>query len=355
MKVIKLFIAAISCLMISASPQNLSKQCFNSQPNDSGAFGSPLAMSGNYLAVGDPGANKVIIFNRNSDGRWLRTKEILTPKDSIFYKVGSGFGYDVALDRNILAVVALTRDRTSVDQKLIRAIYKVDLDQSHKIERIDTPIKEIFDGINVVADDGKIAFVTSGRNQSRKLISKVDILSANRTYSISNKKYNFLKNLALKSNLLVVGYSATPGGAWLFDLNQPDKKPYQLTITNSRFLTSVAISEQFVVVSLSSGVRELHENDKTLIKSIHSEANTIIDGIGELSLDGNILARLSFSDSFFLGKPKTLELFYIDEQSIPYRFQMRQAQFQDVLIKNNLLTTVQQTESSDKLCIESIF
>jgi hypothetical protein len=121
MKAVNLFIAAISCLMISSCHSSLLAQCFNSQPDDSMTFGNALAMSDNYLAVGDTQANRVIIYSRNKYGKWSRTKEILPPKDSVAYKIGSGFGKDVALDKSTLIIGSFTKQpRTNLENHLLK-------------------------------------------------------------------------------------------------------------------------------------------------------------------------------------------------------------------------------------------
>ena len=43
------------------------------KPDDSDLFGSSLAASDKYLAVGDPGANRVVIYLRQADNSWLRS------------------------------------------------------------------------------------------------------------------------------------------------------------------------------------------------------------------------------------------------------------------------------------------
>lgn len=96
MKIINLIVAAVSCLTISGCQYSFSAQCIKSLPSDSKAFGNALAVNEHYLAVGDPQANRVVIYTRNEHGKWLRTREILPPKDSIADKVGFGFGFDVA-------------------------------------------------------------------------------------------------------------------------------------------------------------------------------------------------------------------------------------------------------------------
>ena len=52
MRLIKLFIAAISCCLLSGCQSSLFAQCLFPQPGDSSRlFGNFLAMNDNYLAV----------------------------------------------------------------------------------------------------------------------------------------------------------------------------------------------------------------------------------------------------------------------------------------------------------------
>lgn len=85
MKIVNLFVAAISCLAIAASPSRLIKQCINSLPGDTDGFGYAIATYGKYLVVGDRHANHIVIYTRNKDNKWLRTREILPPKNSTAY------------------------------------------------------------------------------------------------------------------------------------------------------------------------------------------------------------------------------------------------------------------------------
>jgi hypothetical protein len=90
MKILNLFIAAISCLAIGASPPSLVKQCIDSLPNDSYSFGYSLATNNKYLVVGDPQLNHLVLYLRDKDGKWQRTREILPPKDSTAYRMHLG-------------------------------------------------------------------------------------------------------------------------------------------------------------------------------------------------------------------------------------------------------------------------
>ncbi|ELS03666.1 hypothetical protein Xen7305DRAFT_00033900 [Xenococcus sp. PCC 7305] len=80
--------------------------CLESRAGDSKSFGTSLAVDGDYLAVGDPEANRVVIYTRKTDGNWQRIHEINPPKRSLAVKRGYGFGYEVAINNSILAIRA---------------------------------------------------------------------------------------------------------------------------------------------------------------------------------------------------------------------------------------------------------
>ncbi|NJL53518.1 MAG: hypothetical protein HC930_17550 [Hydrococcus sp. SU_1_0] len=67
--------------------------CLESKPEDTYNFGQALAINDNYIAVGDPEANRVAIYSYDeSQNKWSRAREIYPPKNSIIDQVGSGFG-----------------------------------------------------------------------------------------------------------------------------------------------------------------------------------------------------------------------------------------------------------------------
>jgi len=61
-------------------------------------FGAAIAINQKYLAVGDYEANRVIIYTRDNSGQWIRTNQILPPKNSLPDQIGSGFGEQVQLE-----------------------------------------------------------------------------------------------------------------------------------------------------------------------------------------------------------------------------------------------------------------
>ncbi|NEQ99500.1 MAG: hypothetical protein F6K30_22820 [Cyanothece sp. SIO2G6] len=76
----------------------------SNQSGDSRKFGYALAVDGNYLAIGDPGANRVVLYHRGFRGRWRRMQNILPPEGSSTARAGLGFGYSLDLKDGILAI-----------------------------------------------------------------------------------------------------------------------------------------------------------------------------------------------------------------------------------------------------------
>ncbi|MEM8722875.1 MAG: hypothetical protein AAGE84_26925 [Cyanobacteria bacterium P01_G01_bin.39] len=111
--------------------------------DDSKLFGYSLAISSSYLAVGDPGANRVVIYHRQADSNWLRSYEIYPPKKSREY----GFGYDLALNDNVLIIHAYDYKDifASLNKKTLsnEEVYLASLDvsqiksQGNRIKRIE--------------------------------------------------------------------------------------------------------------------------------------------------------------------------------------------------------------------------
>ena len=89
---------------------NPNKTCFFPEANDSHYFGCSVVINGKYLAVGDIGANKVIIYTSNDSGQWNRTKEILPPKNLVLDREDSIFGNGLELDGDVLTISARIRN-----------------------------------------------------------------------------------------------------------------------------------------------------------------------------------------------------------------------------------------------------
>ncbi|WP_153009706.1 hypothetical protein [Mastigocoleus testarum] len=339
--------------------------CLLSEPGDSKSFGYALAISDRYLAVGDPEANRVLVYSHNRNQKWLRTREILPPKGSAAEVVGSGFGYDISLDKSTLVVGAYTEKHKPNNQEIFQytnqlgvsfsgGVYKVLLDKKAEVKRIDALSGGEISGFSVSADGGRIAFSIKEEEEPGGWIGKVNLLTEGNVKQIfsptNSAEQNFGVDIDLKNNLLLVGSTFDDtGAAWLFDLETSENKPQRLAVPNAHMGSTVAISDQFAVVGAVGGLTYATP-PKTLIKGIKDGSRTVIDGVGKLSLDKNTLARMRPPSSD--GEQQALlELFNLDDIATP-RLVKERRDIDRALLQNSLLTTVQKTSSGVKLCIE---
>lgn len=369
MKVIKLIITLISCLIVSSCQKISFPQCFKSLPNDSNSFGNSLAINNQYLLVGDLQANKVIVYSPDTSGKWVRKQEILPPKDSSVYRHGSGFGADLALDENILTISAFTQKRKINDPtnfEWTRSIYQTVLGQETKVKLISPIIPDELPDFFVAADRGRIAFTSSSIESSGKLDSKINIISHREAYYLPNpnniyaNEFNSFIDIAIRNNLLLVANPSnkTIGGAWLFDLNNLKQKPKWLSVPNALLGTTVAISDQFMAVGELFGDRitEIPNiSPKTFIKAINNDSTTIIGIHGKLSLDKNILAIMRYKVPGIIAwnNKDTLEVFRLDKDATPHRI-IKRKNISNALVQNSFLTTVQKKDSKIKICVEAL-
>ena len=71
---------------------NPDRVCFLPEAGDTNSFASSVAVNDKYLVVGDPGANRVVVYQKDTEGQWHREREIYPPENSIPYEAGNGFG-----------------------------------------------------------------------------------------------------------------------------------------------------------------------------------------------------------------------------------------------------------------------
>lgn len=351
--------------MISTCNSRSSSTCLESLSSDSQSFGHALAISDDYLAVGDPEANRVIIYSRSNDDKWLRTREILPPKSSATDKVRSGFGYDVSLDKSMLVIGAYTEKHKPNNQEGFQytnrlgvafsgAVYRVLLNKNADVERIDMLDEGEVSGFSVSADRGKIAFSIKREEQPGRWIGNVILLSEGQITPIASPTDNgadgFGADIALKKNFLLIGSPGDgTGAAWLFDIETLPNEPQKIAVDDAHLGSTVAISEKFAVVGAVGGLTYA-VSPKTLIKAIDDGSTTVTDGVGRLSLDRNVLARVRPRSSD--GEQQALlELFDLSDIAAPCLVEQRE-NIDRALLQNSLLTTVQKTIFGVKLCIE---
>ncbi len=362
MRIIYLIILVLSGLLLpKVSMSNPNQTCLTSEPGDSVSFGFSVAINNKYLAVGDPTANHVAIYIRDSQGKWFRSKEIVSPVDSIPDKIGRGFGRDLQLDEDVLVINALTsqntKDVTNPEDFQVRGIlnslfygrYLIRLNSETEVKAIDLPMKKKQGLVQFnLLSEGKIKQVTLPDNGEIAFGEDTGL------------GYNF----AFDNNLLLVGSPAYPqgGGAWLFDLNRSENKPLQLTIPDAYIGATVALNDQFAVVSdlLGETINDPKLPPKTLIRSLSNGSTTVIDSYGELSLSGNILAVMRFRSEDG-EQAALLEVFRLDNDAKPHLIIKRGHPIKRAWVQNNFLVTVQHHYFFDgrsskyvQLCLESV-
>ncbi|MEM9275574.1 MAG: hypothetical protein AAGA80_21810 [Cyanobacteria bacterium P01_F01_bin.143] len=344
---------------------NPKKICFFPETNDSkNFFGSSVVANDKYLAVGNASinrSNKVIIYVSDNSGRWSRTREILPPEDLALDREGSIFGQELELDGNILTISARVRnpDVSKDNSSLSQAVntfprysyrrYLINL-------RTDTDVQPIELLVQKEPESNLVRF-----NLLRQ--SKIEQFTlpdmGEKHLSVNESFYG--SKIALDQNLLLVGYSSSldnSGGAWLFDLAQPQTKPIKIAVEDAALGSTVAISQQFAAVGFNgvtwyypSGHRK---SPKTLIRNLNNGSTTVIDSFGELSLSENILAVMRPSSPDGEQRP-LLEVFRIDENTTPHLI-LRRTNVSRAKVQNKFLILVKYLRDFNysQICIEPL-
>jgi hypothetical protein len=344
-------------LLAKVSMTNSNQICFESEAGDTGSFGSYIAINDKYLAVGDPFANRVCIYTRNNSDQWTRTKYILPPINSVPYRVGQGFGNNLRIDNDALLIsdeVILIVPETEQYTKGI-----VDSEEFQFVESVPVYASIYLAKLSSEAEPERLKLFP---NTTPPGFSKFTMLSEGKVKQIAVPKSGeeqFGYSAALHKNLFLVGSPCfeTGGGAWLFELDKPEKKPLKLALPKTYLGTTVAISEQFAAVGNQGRFAGLTEDSdlprKILIRAIDSGATSVLDEVGIISLSENILAvmRPELPDE---EPPALLKVFYLDKNATPNLI-FRREKLKNALVQNGFLVTVEGTYSSGiRLCIESM-
>lgn len=325
-----------------------SDDCFDS-------FGASVVINNKYLAIGDFLSNRVVIYTRDNSGQWNRSRTILPPKDSVPDQFGIGFGKNLQLDGNFLIVsVSVFQELKYVTnpedfQEIIKSTcyfrerYLVNLD-------CETEVKPI--GLAIEKNPGLITFNLLSEGEIKKV-----------TLSDRGEK-GFGASFAYCQNMLLVGSPSyeEETGAWLYDLDRLEREPEKLASPNVLVGGTVALNEKFAAVSVigdHSGVFRiypqymLNKSQKTLIKAIDNGSTNVFNGIGELSLSGNILARMR-PLAPHVNQCGLLEVFRLDENATP-NFILRQEPVVNAFVQNCFLITVTDDHKSGfEVCVSSI-
>lgn len=336
---------------------NSNRVCFTSEPSDTGSFGSSVAINNKYLAVGDPYANRVSIYTRDNSQQWTRTNYILPPINSVPYKLGRGFGNNLRLDNDALLISDEIILITPETEQYTKGV--VDSEEFQFVESVPVYVSTYLAKLSSEAEPQRLKL---SPNTTPPGFSKFTMLSEGKVKQIllsKNGEENFGYSAALHNNLFIVGSPCfnTGGGAWLFELDQPEKQPLKLKLSNTYLGTTVAISEQFAAVGDRGRFAGFCEDSdlprKTLIRAIDSGATSVIDEVGIISLSENILAvmRPKVPDE---ESPALLKVFHLDKNATPNLI-FRREKPKNALVQNGFLVTVEGTYSSGiRICIEPI-
>ena len=338
---------------------NLNRVCLTPEPGDSNFFGNSVAINENYLAVGDLGANKVVIYTLDNYGQWSRAREIVPPADLAFDREGFMFGGGLELDGDVLTISARIKNvnssKTNFSSSTVADILSQYSYKRYLINlKTDTEIHPIELLMQREPESNLIRFNLLHEGKIKQFVlPDPDIKIKN----LGSKEISPISNVALHKNLLLVGYSLQDwaGGAFLFDLDRLNAEPLKLTVEKATLGTSVAISEQFAVVGYH-GIRwyfahpsiTIERPFKTLIKNLNNGLVSVVQTFGVLSLSGNILAVMRPGNrEEELGNP--LQVFRIDQNSNLHLI-MKQENLCQAKVENGFLVTIEAYEDV-KLCV----
>ena len=245
-----------------------------------------------YLAVGDYDANRVIIYTRDNSGQWIRTNQILPPKNSIPNRVGFGFGVELQLSENFLIVtaslnentnkIANTEGFTKVGDRtcFFSDRYLINL------EDLETEPKAV--GMPMQKSDGMVTFNLFKESKMTKVTLP------------GRGEARFGASFAHYKNLLLVGFlsGTEERGAWLYNLDELDKEPEKLAAPNVLLGSTVALNERFAVVSDRDyqmggryGGEDVPNKPKSTLIRVNETGSTRVHQFrGRVSLSGDILA-----------------------------------------------------------------
>ncbi|MBE9046211.1 hypothetical protein IQ255_17665 [Pleurocapsales cyanobacterium LEGE 10410] len=352
-KVIPSIILIIGIVLLpKMSMSNQDRICLSSEPGYSAYFGFSVAINERYLAVGDFNANRVSIYTRDNSDQWTKSRYISPPTNSVPHRVGRGFGRNLQLDDDILLIGASTRQSTKdvanleefqfVDESSATFVgqYLAKLSSEAEIQTLDF-------SIDTTPEFVKFTILLEGEV---KQITLPD-----------NGEEEFGYSTAHHQNLFLVGSpnKDTGGGAWLFELDKPEKKPLKLSLPNTYLGTKVAVSEEFIAVGFDGDYLDIDYDTnllkKTLIRSINSGVISVIDEVGILSLSKNILAVMR-PELPYDSKPPLLKVFRLDSDTTPNLIICReQKDLIDARVQNGFLVTVEGSYSSGiNVCLESL-
>lgn len=305
---------------------------------DSTLFGSSVVINDKYMAIGDPGANRVVVFSKNWLNRWLRWRTISPPENSIPSLALEEFGRELELDQNTLVITALSPqypenfECTNNFTSSFYGRYLTRIDKKTRLHRIGLKSNKKFESI-------EFNLLSEGKIKSFTLPNKGEP-----GFGIAVDSY---KNLALIGS----PSHSKCGRAWLFNLEKIEDDPKPIGDSSLSVGETVATSENFLAVGNFGEIGLSHywgyveqtqlfplQPHKTLIKSLNNGSVRIIDTTGSLSLSNNILAIKSpeheKSDLTVL-----LQVLRLNDNAGPCLILQRE-DLENAWVQNNYLITV---------------
>ena len=330
-KVLGVFICVV-CLVIGSKVlwsliySASSVTCLETKPEDTYAFGKALAINDNYIAVGDPQANRVAIYSHDQlNGKWSRPREIYPPKNSIIDRVGSGFGSSLVFTQNQLIIGAFSNlVPSNFDEDIKREysyrgfVYSLQLDKDNRnaLREINLP-----EGINptgyvVKVFDHKIALETTvGKDYDKKpdkvLIVDPATLKVETIIKppiLPSRRGNFGNGVAGNSKSLVISAPDIPtkGGVYLIN-KQGELKTISISEISSieenrKFGSPIALGDDFLAIysggwdallsifrQFSNGWREVYSVN--LLGSLSTDKSQLLVSTARYPFDGSMISR----------------------------------------------------------------
>jgi len=340
---------------------NPNQVCFLPEPGDTNSFASSVAVNDKYLVVGDPGANRVVVYQKDSQGQWHRGREIYPPESSIPYQAGNGFGRNLRLDKNTLLADASSIEPIQKNRP-ITAVLGSDGQYFVRLNRLEEPIP--LDLPNNEEKRGFIEFCILLEDEP-KIVTLAD--NNEELFSTSLIKD---RNFAVHKNLLLVGSPSNytvkkDGKGWLYNLQALNSGGVELAYSNAFIGDTVALSEQFAVVGNKKSRRFLRDrisSPKTLIRSLNNDSTVVIDNWGKLALDRNLLTIMLPSSRSYFRSVALLQMFRLDEDATPHLIlerkysRRREKYLKRALVQNGWLISVYRINQTNsiELCLESV-
>lgn len=348
---------------------NPNRICFFPEPGDN-YFGSDFVINNKYLALGDIGARKVIIYTPDDFGKWSRTREIIPPVDLdlALDRVGMGsiFGNGLELDGDVLTVSArirnpdLPRDGLSSSQATNAPPtysyrrYLINLKTDTELQPIDLMVER-------EPESNLVRFNLLRQGKIEQFVLPDMGEDSFGYYHGASSVYG--SNVAVHENLLLVGCSSyhqetgtETGGAWLFNLAQPEAEPLKVAAGDAAMGSTVALSQQFASVGFYGVTWRFSQtlerkSTHTIIRNLNDDSTTVINSFGELSLSGNILAVMRPGRGCGEVVYPILEVFRIDEDTTPHLI-IRRKNASRAKVQNGFL--IFRHYNGSRVCIEPL-